>query len=163
MTTAVGPQRPLPQPFRPALYATAVLLIVGIASVVLLTIVISVTSGISPLQVLFAFGVGTPLFLLAFVAPVVVIQGAIALALRSRPKPVRIAGLLGALAVVVFCLLFIVAVAVDLVALLTTGGGGDPADLLVELCFGVPLGFVILLLNGRAAWLEVRSLRQPSV
>jgi hypothetical protein len=148
-----------PRPARPAVIAAIVVLVVGLGTFVVLTVVESLTLGVSPATAIFDPGPGSPLFLLFFVVPAILIQGAIAFALSHPAAGLRVAGTVGAFAIAGFCLIWLVAVGVDVFAWLLTGGlPGDIYDLLAMVIFGVPFALAVGLLNARAGVLAARDL-----
>lgn len=152
-----------PTPARAALYATMILLVVGLGVFVVLTVVVSVSMGVSPLQAWFGPLPGMPLIAwLVTVTVAVALQGAVALALGRRSAWLRIAGIAGAFAIAGFCLLWFASAAYGLIEVVASGTQpfGDFYDMLGVIFFGVPLGLAILGLNARAAFLGARELRR---
>ena len=150
--------RRTPTPARPALLATLVLVVVGLASFIALVWAESAYFGQSPLTVILAPpGPGAPIFWLGTVLFAGALQASAALALRQRATPFRVIGAVAALAIAAMCFAFLVAAVFSLVDYLTAGNG-DFGDLLGILLFGVPLALVIGGLNARAFLLEFREL-----
>jgi hypothetical protein len=157
-----GFRRRTPQAARPAFIATAVLIVVGLGTFVVVTALASISLGVSPLTAIFGPVPGNPVIMwLYFVLPAVLVQGAVALSLRHPAVGLRVAGMAGAFAIAGFCLLWLGAVALDLVAWLVTGTTrGDPYDWLAILFFGVPFALAIGGLDARAGLLTLRDLRK---
>jgi hypothetical protein len=147
---------------RPALLATLVVLVVGLASFVALVLAGRAYFGLSPLTlILTPPAPGAPSLWLGMVLVGVALQAAATLALRQRAVPLRVIGAVVAAAIAVVCLAFLASALFSLVDYVIAGNlPGDFADLLGILFFGVPVAVVIGGLNARAVLLEVRELFQ---
>jgi hypothetical protein len=150
--------RRTPPPARPAFIAAIVVLVVGLGTFVVLVPIASISLGVSPMTAIFGPGPGNPLILwLFFAVPAILLQGAVALELRHPSAGMRTAGAVGALGIAGLCLLWLLAVGIDLIAWLATGAlPGDLFDLLGMLFFGVPFAVAVGLLNARAGLLSSR-------
>ena len=150
-----------PPPARPALIAALVELVLGLLVFVVVTAVASVDLGISPWAAIFGPVPGRPVIVwLYFVIPLVVVQGAVGLALRHRSRLLRMVGTLGAFAFAGVALLWVALALYDLLDALLgemdryidTGG---PVTLPV-----VPVALLLAALNARAGLLGLRGVRR---
>ena len=153
--------RRTPPSATPALIAALGELVLSLLVFVAGTIAASVALGASPWTVIFGPVPGRPVLVwLAFVLPLVTIQGAIGLALRHPARALRTVGSVGAGVVAAVTALWVALALYDLVAALFTGmdrfidTGG-----LGELLF-VPPALLIAVLNARAARLGLRGVRR---
>jgi hypothetical protein len=144
---------------RPAIIATFLLLALTAISFVALMVAIT-RSGYSLATAIFGPlpRPGNGIYFLSFAVPAILLQGLTAVALRQRASWLRILGSVGALAIAVVSVAFVVGVGVEVVQWLTTGFVRDVGDLAGEIV-AVPLAAALAALNARGAWLGVLDLR----
>jgi hypothetical protein len=154
--------RRTPAAARPALLATLVVLVVGVASFVALVWAEGAYFGLSPLTLLsIPPAPGAPSLWLGTVLVGVALQVAATFALRQRAILLCVVGAVVTAAIAVACLAFLASALFSLVNYVRAGNvPGDFADLLGILFFGVPVALVICGLNARAFLLELRKLFQ---
>ncbi len=151
-----------PVPARPALLATLVVLVVGVASFAALVWAESAYFGLSPLTlILIPPAPGAPSLWLGVVLVAVALEAAATLALRQQAILLRVIGTVLAAAIAGACVAFLTSALISLANYVTAGNlPGDFGDLLGILFFGVPVAVVIGGLNARAFLLELRELFQ---
>ena len=97
-------------------------------------------------------GPGNPLILWVYSMGVfILLQGGVALTLRSGSVRLRVVGAVGAIAAAFMCLLLFAAVCADAIDWLVTGSVKDAGDLIAEVVFVAPVALLIATLNARSA------------
>jgi hypothetical protein len=155
-----------PRGARWALIAAGFLLVIGL--VMFIQPVVGATlSGGSPWTLIFGPVAGNPpITFFYYLIPAVLIQLAVAFALRSRVTALGVLGAVGAFVIAAFWLFWLGIVTVAGIHWLVTGAwpAGDAQDALGIAVFGVPLALGLLLLNAEAGWLGARDFarRRPA-
>ena len=146
---------------RPAFLAAYVELVIGLVVFVIALVGATVSLGQSPSSAIFGPAQGMPLIVwVMFMSVVVVIQLAIALALRPRLAWLRVIGTIAAGALAFCGIAWIVGWLIWIPLSLGTylERGGDRADL-VGVLISAPLILALGFLNGRAALRTIAELR----